>query len=155
MKFDLKAQLKIDFYGVYEREMFTQFSDLYQGGEIKRVFPLGGLRRIKGGIREELVDIQFNKYDSRKFVINFSVNPCGTADPADVLHQITRHLTASEVQIYYRVYASRFLSRWFSAHSESDYVKIRGSIVDTAHEIIKWFDGGPWPRRSKKIDLSP
>lgn len=153
-KFILESNLERDFIAFFVKNGFDRFFDLYRGGDLKNAFPLGGLRRIPRTGREELVDLQFNKYNKSQFVINFSI-----LDQEEMREKYNESfsmgsLTASELPIYYRSYRSRIFSRWYKINTYHDYSRNVAVINKLAYQILEWFDGGDLPRNCKLIDLS-
>lgn len=112
--------------------------------ELKIAFPLGRLKRNRDG-NLDLIDIQFDKYGSPRFVVNIGIAP-----EAGVVSTWGQHFHRDEIDAgncpeAYRLYSSTFISRWFrlgffTPKTEAAAKKLVDQVIGLSSEAMMWFD---------------
>ncbi len=113
--------------------------------EIKRAFPFGAFKRIVGE-SFQIVEVQFDKYGSNKFVINFAVVPPeGVTLPWG--HFPQEQLAAGSIPGSYRLHSNVRFMRWFSigwlaSDKQKSAEKEVMRVIRLFDEIEAWFACG-------------
>ena len=112
--------------------------------EMREAFPLGRLKRERNG-KMDVVEIQFDKNNRPRFVINFGTVPEeGVTTPWG--HFISRdEADPSGLPVAFRLYSSALRARWFefglfSAKNDEAIDKIADKSIKLSGEIKKWFE---------------
>lgn len=113
---------------------------------LKWILPLGTLRRERNGDMD-VVEIQFDKYGSAKFVINFGTIPKEGVTTILGDHAECDVAGASDALESYRLYSSSWRPRWFglglfSPKNEKPIISLIDKAIILSGEINNWFEQG-------------
>lgn len=106
--------------------------------EMEISFPLGKLKKTNGNINE-MIEVQFDKYERLSFVINFGRVPDNMVDEVEIFK-----FQQDNEQVF-RLYSNNSI-RWFklgflSKPNENNLRKLVEKSVILSSEIISWFNG--------------
>lgn len=116
-------------------------------------FPLGFYRRKKEDGGFDLIEFQFDKYGSSKFVINYGrIGKDGyITEWGDKIE--AENARPSDAPECFRIFASSSLfgKKWFFAKNETDLKNLILKTNSALLSVCEWFDGGNLPPLSIKI----
>lgn len=112
--------------------------------EVKAAIPLGRLKRNRNG-NLDVIEFQFDKYGSPKFVINIGVAPEGGVDSTWGQHFHRDEIDACNCPEAYRLYSSTFVSLWFqigifTPKTEPAAKKLVDQVIGLSSEVMTWFE---------------
>lgn len=151
----LLSEISEHFLGLLEQEGFQRLAYAEPtSAEMRHTFPLGYLRRMRGG-NAELLEVQFDKHGAAKFVVNFGVAlPDGISLPWRKYNQ--NEVTVSVLPEWYRLYkntrGSWFGSSMFDIFTGSETIRQKtiSILLNNYVEIQDFFETraiGPHVRR--------
>ena len=109
----------------------------------RSIYPLGQLTRLRGNDLN-IIDVQFDKYRTPKFVINFGIIPENGVYTTWGEHVERDIASAYDAPERCRLYNSTFGMRWFaigffSSKSRQSIERLVDKAVELSPEIDAWF----------------